>query len=186
MGLDRRQLDDILVEKVAGNLDAVGIDLVQHEHGRLGLVMDPFDLGLVQVHVSQIVLVHNQFVLVVELSLVGIHHYGPVVSGDQVLVAILPQRADNAFQLPGRGRTGRVPLLPGDIDLEQSLFVLGKRLLIIGQREQFAIVIQHGFRASPKQGDPPLARKILVDHGNPPTFHDSRPVRRDQAKLNPV
>jgi hypothetical protein len=133
VGLDRGELDDVLVEKVGRNLDAIWIDLVQHQHWGFGFVVDPLDLGLVQMNVAQAILVYNQLVLVVELAHVGIHHDGSVVGRAQIPVAILQQGANHALQLPWRGRTSRIPLLPRDVDLEQGLPVFGERRLIVCQ-----------------------------------------------------
>jgi len=85
-------------------------------------------------------LIHDDLLLVVPLGNVGINHYGVVLCTDQILVAIVLQSPDHALQLPGHRGAGRVPGLPGDVDLEDGLHILGQSLLIARQMHQLAIV----------------------------------------------
>ena len=49
------------------------------------------------------------------------------------LVAVLLHRADHAVELPRRGRAAGEEEMPGDVDLERGIGVLGEDVLIAGQ-----------------------------------------------------
>ena len=87
MGFHCRQMDDIRSWKGLGYLDALGEDVVQHQHLSLGFVVDPIIGRRVQMYVGQADFSLGRFVLVLELALIGVHDHGPVVGGHQVFVS---------------------------------------------------------------------------------------------------
>ncbi len=124
--LDRGQVDDVHAHQRLGDEDALRVDLVQHQEGLLGVVFHPLEILVVQVQAGDVVLVGDEAVLVVALAVGGVDHHGIVVHADQVGVAGALQGADHAFDLPGSGGAGRVPGLPGDVDLQAGAPVFGQ------------------------------------------------------------
>jgi hypothetical protein len=85
--------------------------------------------------------------LVVDLSFKGVHHHRAVVGANNVLVAQFLEGPDNAFQLPGRGGTGRVPVLPGDIDFKKGGQLRVQVLLNPSHEHRFFNVLEDGLRS---------------------------------------
>ena len=139
--LDCRQLDNVAPDEKLGDIYSLRVDLVQYQERLFRLVAHPVVLWLEEVDIAQAVFFDDVLVLVVPLAHVGVHDDGVVVAGDQVLVASGLQRPDHSFQLPGGGRAGRVPGLPGDVDLEDGLSVLGQGLPQARQFHQAGVVL---------------------------------------------
>jgi hypothetical protein len=78
---------------------------------------------------------HHRQLLVFRLAQVRVDHDGAVVAGvDQRRIVAVPlHRRDHAVQLPGRGRRRRKEEMPGDVDLQRGVGVLGQDVLIAGQ-----------------------------------------------------
>ena len=128
MRFHRGQLDDILVEEVFGQQDAVREDVIQHQHRRLGRIAHPTHLRLVQVDVTKAVCVDDSLMLVVLLPDIGVDDHRLIVRRRQVGVAVGLELAHDALDLPGRAGTCGIPGLPGDVDLENGLMVFRQRL----------------------------------------------------------
>ena len=121
-------MDDVRPRKCLGYLYALGEYVIQHQHLSLGFVVDPVVGRRVQVDVGQANFLLGGFVLVLELSLVGINYHRPVVGSDQVLVSPRLQSLGHALDLPGGGGATGVPVLPGDVHLQKSLDIGGQEL----------------------------------------------------------
>ena len=120
-----------LSKKYSGMQDALGEDPVQHQHGRLGHVAHPANLGLVQVHVAQTVGVHHVLLLVVLLADVSVHHDRLVVRGGEIAYSRPPGASVTTPSIcQGVAGAGRIPGLPGDVDLQDRFVVFGQRLLV--------------------------------------------------------
>ena len=150
MGLDRRHLDDVAPDKDLGDAHPFGVDLIKYQERTFRLVAHPIVLRLVEVDVAHAVLVDHVFVLVVLLAHVGVDDDGVVVGGDEVLVASALQCLDRSFQLPGGGRAGRIPGLPGDVDLEDRFSVLWQGLSKAGQFHHVDVIRQHRLWPGPE------------------------------------
>ena len=137
-------MDDVGSDQPFGNPDAFGIDLVQHQHFRFGRVANPLLALFVQMDVAQAVLSHDNLLLFVgHLAAPGADHDRAVVTAVKLLfaIAVLEQRGDDAVELPRRSGTGRIEVVPTDIDLERGLLVLRQKLLIVRQTHQTLVVI---------------------------------------------
>ena len=144
--LDRGQMDDVLADEAAGNHEALRIDLVQAQELLRQIAdrvadVDPL-FTFVEVDVAQLVRLDDVDLLVLAFAEVRVDHDGAVVAGvNQVRrIAVLFHRPDHAVQLPGRRRAARKKEVPGDVDLERRVGVLGDDILISGEIEQFVIV----------------------------------------------
>ena len=73
--------------------------------------------------------------LVLGFAEVRVDHHRAVVAGvDQLRVVAVPlHRADDAVQLPRRGRAAGEEEVPGDVDLERRVGVFGDDVLVAGQ-----------------------------------------------------
>ena len=69
MGLDGRQVDDVLADEDLGYLEAVGEDFVQDQHLALGLVVDPDGVLIGEVEALEAVPVEDGLVLVLDFAL---------------------------------------------------------------------------------------------------------------------
>ena len=126
MGLHGGQMDDIRPDEPLRNPDSFGIDLVERQHLRFGLVVNPFLAFLVKVDIAQAVFVHDDlFVFIGDLAAPGADHNGPVVAAVKLVfaVAVLEKSRNDAVELPRRGGTGGIEVVPADIDLERGLSV---------------------------------------------------------------
>ncbi len=159
VGLDRGEVDDVLADEAPRDAEALGVDLVQAEE-LLGEVAhrlgdgDP-GLALVEVDVAQAVRLDDVDLLVLALAQVGVDDHGAVVAGvDQVvLVAVRLHRADDALELPRRGRGRRVEEVPGDVDLEPGVGALVDHLLVVGEVHHPVVVLEDRGRAGADDGD---------------------------------
>ncbi len=140
VGFDGRHLNDVASDEDLRDVHPLRVDMVQHEEGLLGLVAHPVVLRLVEVDVSHAVLIHDDLLFVVALGHVGVHDDGVVMCTDEILVTIVLQGLDRALQLPGYRGAGGVPGLPGDVDLEDGLYIFGQGFLIARQMHQLPIV----------------------------------------------
>ena len=70
--------------------------------------------------------------LVLRLAEVRVDHDGAVVAGvDQRRIVAVPlHRRDHAVELPRRGRRTGEEEVPGDVDLERGVGVLGEDVLV--------------------------------------------------------
>ena len=150
MRLDRRQVDDVLADEALRNVEAVGIDLVEHQElvGQIAhrvADVDPL-LAFVEMDVAQPVRLHDVDLLVLGLAQMRVDDHGAVVAGvDQlVAVAVLLHGADHAFELPGRGGGAGEEVVPGDVDLQRRVGVPGDHVLVAGQVHQPVVVSQYG------------------------------------------
>ena len=103
VGFHGGQVHDVLAGENLRYLDALRVNIVQHQHFSPGLVTHPGLGGRVQVDGTQVVLVLDGLVAVVDFPLEGVDDDGAIVSGNEVGVAHVVQGADDALQLPGRG-----------------------------------------------------------------------------------
>ncbi len=165
MGLDGWELNDVFVEEELRHLDAFGEDLVEHQERFLRGVWHPWVFRLEQVRVLDLVLVGYVLVLVVALPDERIDHDSAVVCTDEVVIAVLLECPDHALELPGRRRTGGIPRLPRDVDLQHGILVGGQRVLIASQAHHLTDIFQHRIRFGFEDGDLALAGEVLGDHG---------------------
>ena len=91
--------------------------------------------------------------LVLDLALMGVDDDGAVLGGQQLVVAVAEQGADDAFELPGRGGAGRVVELPGDVDLEHGLDVFRQGVGVAGEVHGLSDVVEDGGCAGVDDGD---------------------------------
>jgi len=102
------------------------------------------------VDIAQAIFLNNGKLLVIALAAFSRDNYGPVVAGIEILtrVTIIKESFYHALELPGRGRTGRIVKMPGDVDFEANLGVFGNVTLVVGQVHQTGIVFKDGGRRS--------------------------------------
>ena len=133
VGLHGRQVDDVLADEAARNHEPVGIDVVQAEEllreisDRVADV-DPRLVALVQVDVPQPVGLDDVELLVLAFTEVRVDDDRAVVAGVDALpgIAIRQQRPGDAVELPRRRGRARKEEVPGDVDLERGVDVLGR------------------------------------------------------------
>ncbi len=132
------QMDDVGSDEPLRDADAFGIDAVKYQHFRLRLVVNPLLAFFVQMDIAQAVLFQNLLVFVGHLAASGVDDDGAVVAAVELLfaVAVFEERCDDAVELPRRSRTGRIEVLPTDVDLERGFFVAGQELLVTCQAHQ--------------------------------------------------
>jgi hypothetical protein len=166
VALDGGQVDDILAEEVVGNVDALGEDLVEHEHLRLGLVGNPLHVLVAEVvEDGDVVLLKKGDVVVQVFALECVGDDGLVLHADQVLVAVGAESLDRAFKLPWRGVGAGERVVPGDVVLEYCGRAFVEGAGHAGQFSQAGNVFEDSFRpcAGRRQlwHDSPCGGKLL-------------------------
>ena len=147
MGLDRRQMNDVLADEPARDHEAVGIDLVEAEKP-LREVADrvtdvhPGLVALVEVDVAQTVGLHHRQLLVLAFTEVRVDDDGAVVAGvNQVgSIAVLLQRRITPSSCHGVVERPGKEEMPRDVDLERGVGILRNDVLIAGQVHQRVVV----------------------------------------------
>ena len=109
----------------------------------------------------QTALLLDRLVLVVGLPLEGIDHHRAVVGANQVLVTQIPQSTRHPFQLPGRCGAAGIPVLPGNVDLQQGRRLRVQVLFYAGQRHGRLDVVQHRLRAGSDHRHRRMRRRFL-------------------------
>jgi len=109
------------------------------------VILDPFEIMLVEVDAGDVVGIGDETVFVVALTVGSVDDHGVVVDTDDVVVAGVLQGFDDPLKLPGSGGAGGIPGLPGDVDLETGLITLGKGGFELGQFHQFFDIFDDGF-----------------------------------------
>ena len=153
VGLEGRQVDDVLADQRLRYLEPFREDLVEDKQLALGLEVDPGNAGIGEVEALEAVLVQDHFVLVLDLAIVGVDDDGAVLGGQELLVAVLAERTDYALELPGGCGTGRVIALPGDVDLENGLDVTRQGVGVAGETHGVGDVVEHSGGAGVDDGD---------------------------------
>jgi hypothetical protein len=162
--LHRWQVNDVLTDEALRNLKALGVNLVQAEEflGQFADRVAHIDPGFaflarfgIKVHVTQAMGFNHIDLLILLLTKAGVDHDGAVVAGvNQAGVVAVPLHGpDHTFELPGRGRAAGIEEVPGDVDLQRGIGVLGDFCLIISQVQQFMVIAQHGSRCRGQNGD---------------------------------
>ena len=151
VSLDRGKMDDVFADEALGDVEPVGIDVVQHQEVVRQIPhrvpnVNPFDIFFIKVDVAQAVGFDDVDLLVFPLAQPGIDDHGAVVRSMDGFagIAVLQQRADDAFELPGRGGAARIEEMPGDVDLEGGFDIFGQMILIIGQVHQPIVIGEDG------------------------------------------
>ena len=109
------QLDDVRSREDLGDVEAVFVYVVEHQHLRRGFVWNPFHWRDIEHHVFETESVFDHPVFVLFTSLIGIHHHSAIVGGSQLVEAVGLQFFRYSVDLPGCRRTGGVVVLPGNI-----------------------------------------------------------------------
>jgi hypothetical protein len=143
VGLDRWQVQDVLADEAARDHEPVRVDLIQAQElaGQVAngvLDVDPGLVALIEVDVLQTVGLDDGQLLVLAFTQVRVDDHGAVVAGvnPALVVAILQHGADDPVELPRRRRRPGEKEVPGDVDLERRVDVLGQHLLIVRQVQQ--------------------------------------------------
>ena len=76
----------------------------------------------------------------------GVDNDGAVVAAVELLsaIAVFEERCDYAVELPRRGGTGGIEVLPADVDLERGFFVSRQECLVTRQAHQALVVVDDG------------------------------------------
>ncbi len=98
VGLDRRQVYDVLANEIIGDADAFGVDVVESQHFCLRLVRYPGHVFFTEVvaHGNGMPL-EDRHVTVQIFALKSIGDHGLILDAHQVLETCLAQRQDAAF-----------------------------------------------------------------------------------------
>ena len=110
--------DDVGAEHHLGDVDAVFVDVVEHEHLGLGHIPHPLHLGLVEDDVWDVKAVFYRGVLVLDAAFDRVDDDSAVVGRGKVIEAVGTKLVCHAFDLPWRGGTRRVVVLPRDVYFE--------------------------------------------------------------------
>jgi hypothetical protein len=107
------------------------------------------------VHVAQAVRLHHVDLLVLALTEVGVDHHGAVVARVHQLfrVPVGHHGADDAVELPWRGRRRRVEEVPADVDLEGGVGVFRDDVLVAREVHHAVVVGEDRARARAEDGD---------------------------------
>ena len=169
VGLHGGQVDDVLADEAARNHEPVGIDLIEAEEllreiADRVLDVDPGLVALVEMDVLQAMRLDHVELLVLAFAEMGVDDHGAVVAGvDQVLaVAVGGHRPDHAVELPRRGRAAGEEEMPGDVDLERRLHVLGQHVLIAREVHQPVVIAEDRARRGAKDGNLTLAHSAAI------------------------
>src|SRR5262249_33032643 len=65
-----------------------------------------------------------------------------LVSGE----AVAQELQQGALQLPGRRVAGRIPVVPGDVDLQRCLVLRLDHIAISGELHRLAVIFEYGLR----------------------------------------
>jgi hypothetical protein len=99
VALDRRQVQDVLAEEVVGDADARAGRCVEHVHLRLGLVLHPLHVLVLEVVEDRdVVLLEEREVVVEVFALEGVGHHRLVLDAGDVLEALLLEGEDGALR----------------------------------------------------------------------------------------
>ncbi len=154
MALDRRQVQDVLAEEVVGDADAVREDVVEHVHLRLGAILHPAHVLVLEVvEDGDVVLAEERDVVVEVLTLEGVGHHRLVLDAGDVFVAGLLQGQDRPFELPRRRVGRRERVVPGDVVLEDGGGARVERRLHVGELGEPLDVVEDGGGLDLEDGD---------------------------------
>lgn len=162
VGLHGGQVDDVFADQAPGNVESVGVDLIQAQESVRQIAhgipnVDPF-LAFIQVDIPQAVGVDDLDLFILPFAQPGIDDDRPVVAGvDQVPAIAVPcHGADHAFELPrGRGTAG-VEKMPGNIDFQGGVELPVQDVLVPRQVQEPVVVFQDRLRSGFKYGDTAL------------------------------
>ena len=119
VALGRRQMDDVLAEEEIGNVDAFGIDALQHAHRRLRLVGHPRHVFFDEVVEDRdAVAFDDRHVVIQILALEGVGDDRLVLNADLIGEPAPRQRLNRPFELPRRRVRRRERKVPRDVVLE--------------------------------------------------------------------
>ena len=154
------QVDDVLADEALGNEEAVGINLVEAEElirdRAYGVTdVDPGLVSFIEMDVAQPMGLDHVELLVFPLAEMGVDHHRAVMACMDVRggIPVALHGPDDPVQLPGGGGTGGIEEVPADVHLEGGIRLLGDDLLIAGEVHQTVIIIQHGGRRGPDNGN---------------------------------
>src|SRR5438067_11917100 len=114
-------MNNIFAKEIIGDVDSFGEDAIQDEHFRLRLNRNPAHVFVLEVVQNRNLVTSEDWQIAIQVfTLEGICDDRFVLDTHQVGETGCAQSANGAFELPGRGVSGRKREMPADVVLEDG------------------------------------------------------------------